>query len=56
MQTQNEIRESITNRLVTALKSGSNIPWRRPWRTVGPRLPTNHVTGLTYTGINVLGE
>lgn len=54
MQTQNEIRESITSRLVAALKSGSNIPWRRPWRTVGPRLPTNHVTGRAYGGINIL--
>lgn len=54
MQTQAEIRQSITDRLVAALKSGSNIPWRRPWRTLGPRLPTNHVTGRTYGGINVL--
>lgn len=55
MQTQNEIRESITIRLVAALQSGtSKIPWRRPWRTVGPRLPTNHVTGRTYAGINIL--
>jgi len=54
MQSQNDIRESITNRLVAALKSGSNIPWRRPWRTLGPRLPTNHVTGRPYGGINIL--
>ena len=53
-QSQKEIQQSITDRLVAALKSGSNIPWRRPWRTVGPRLPTNHVTGRAYNGINVL--
>lgn len=56
MQTQAEIRQSITDRLVAALKSGSSskIPWRRPWRTLGPRLPTNHVTGRQYGGINIL--
>lgn len=55
MQTQAEIRQGITDRLVAALKSGTDkIPWRRPWRTLGPRLPTNHVTGRAYGGINVL--
>lgn len=54
MPTQNEIRQSITDRLVAALKSGSTIPWRRPWRFVGPRFPTNHITGKQYHGINVL--
>jgi antirestriction protein ArdC len=53
-QSQKEIQQSITNRLVDSLKSGSNIPWRRPWRTVGPKFPTNHVTGRAYHGINVL--
>ena len=54
MQTQNEIRQSITNRLVEALKSGTNIPWRRPWKTIGPRLPTNFVAKRAYSGINIL--
>lgn len=54
MQTQNEIRQSITNRLVDALKNGTNIPWRRPWKTNGPRLPTNFVAKRPYSGINVL--
>lgn len=56
MPTQAEIRQSITDRLVAALKSGTNhIPWRRPWRTVnGFRLPTNFVTGRAYGGVNVL--
>lgn len=55
MQSQNEIRQSITDRLLAALKSGTDkIPWRRPWRTLGPRLPTNHVTGRQYSGINIL--
>lgn len=53
MQSQSEIRQSITNRLVAALKSGTNIPWRRPWRTIGPRFPTN-VSGRAYSGINIL--
>lgn len=54
MPSQNESRQSITDRLVAALKSGSSIPWRRPWRLVGPRFPTNHITGRQYNGINVL--
>lgn len=55
MQSQSELRQSITDRLVNALKSGTDkIPWRRPWRTLGPRLPTNHVTGRAYGGINIL--
>lgn len=54
MQTAAEIRQSITDRLLSALKTGTNIPWRRPWRTLGPRLPTNHVTSRPYGGINIL--
>lgn len=54
-QTQAQIRQSITDRLVNALKSGTDkIPWRRPWRTLGPRLPTNHITGRAYGGVNIL--
>ncbi len=54
MQTQSDIRQAITDRLVAALRTTDNIPWRRPWRATGPRLPTNPVTGRTYSGINVI--
>ena len=56
MQTQAEIRQSITDRLVAALKTGTNIPWRRPWRTLGPRLPTNHVTGNGTATVQLKGN
>ena len=54
MQTQTEIRSSITNRIVEALKAGK-IPWRKPWSEVPDpvRLPTNFTTKRAYSGINV---
>lgn len=54
MLNQNEIRESITNRIVEALKQGK-IPWRRPWTEVlnPAKLPTNYVSKRAYSGINV---
>lgn len=54
MLSQSEIRESITNRIVAALKQGK-IPWRRPWTEVPnpATLPTNFVTKRAYSGINV---
>jgi antirestriction protein ArdC len=54
MLNQNEIRESITKRIVAALKQG-RIGWRRPWTEVPnpARLPTNFVTKRAYSGINV---
>lgn len=54
MQSQNEIRQSITDRIVEALKQGK-IPWRRPWTEVPnpAKLPTNFVSKRAYSGINV---
>lgn len=54
MQTQTEIRSSITHRIVAALKSGM-IPWRKPWSEVQDpvRLPTNFSSKRAYSGINV---
>lgn len=53
MQSQTEIRQSITNRIIDALKHGK-IPWRKVWTGVeGPRTPTNFVTKRRYSGINV---
>lgn len=55
MQTQNEIRAELTQRIVAALKAGT-IPWRKPWRSIPDpvRLPTNFVTKKAYQGFNVL--
>lgn len=54
MLNQNDIRQSITNRIVEALKQGK-IPWRRPWTEVPnpAKLPTNFVSKRAYSGINV---
>ena len=54
MLNQNEIRESITQRIVEALKQGM-ICWRRPWTEVPnpAKLPTNFVSKRAYSGINV---
>lgn len=55
MPSQNAVRDSITNRIIEALKAGT-IPWRKPWTTIADpvRLPTNFVTKKAYQGINVL--
>lgn len=55
MQTQNEIREQITNKLIDAIKAGT-IPWRRPWSSDSnaPGLHTSMSTGSPYRGINQL--
>jgi antirestriction protein ArdC len=55
MPTQNQIRESITNQILEALKSGDLPPWRRPWaldRNAGA--PVNIVSKKQYRGINPL--
>ena len=53
MTYQDEIRAQVTEKIVAALKSGQTPPWRRPWATYGPKLPTS-IAGHTYSGINVV--
>ena len=55
MQTQNEIREQITNQLISAINAGT-IPWKRPWSSDSnaPGLHTSLSTGSPYRGINQL--
>jgi len=53
MQSQTEIRQSITGKIIESLKKGK-IPWRKPWTGVeGPRTPTNFLTKRRYSGINI---
>lgn len=53
MQSQHEIRQGITNKIIDSLKAG-RIPWRKPWTGIdGPRTPTNFVTKRRYSGINI---
>jgi antirestriction protein ArdC len=55
MLTQSELREKITNQIVTALRAG-NVPfWRQPWshhKNAG--YPANAISGKPYRGINTL--
>ncbi len=56
MQTQSDIRSSITNTIIDALKNGGLPPWRRPWSN-DPNangLQTSMSTGNPYRGINQL--
>lgn len=41
---------SITNELIAIIERGV-LPWRRPWKVPGARLPLRH-TGEPYQGIN----
>lgn len=55
MQSQSELRQSITATIIDALKSGNLPPWRRPWSNdpnAGPH--TSLSTGTKYKGINQL--
>jgi antirestriction protein ArdC len=53
MSYQDEIRAQVTEKIVAALKSGQTPPWRRPWSSQGPALPTN-ISGRRYNGVNVI--
>jgi len=55
MPTTNDLRKTITDKVVTALKDGKTLPWRCPW--IGhpnSGLPTNILSNKRYRGINVL--
>lgn len=54
MPSQQQIREEITKRIVTAIESGV-MPWRRPWRTSkNSGRPANVSSKRPYTGVNPL--
>ncbi len=55
MQSQNEIRTNVTNKIVAALKSGAVPFWRQPWATgQNAGYPANAITGKRYRGVNLL--
>lgn len=56
MQTQSDIRSSITSTILDALKNGGLPPWRKPWSNDpnAPGLHTSMSTGNPYRGINQL--
>lgn len=54
MQSQSEIRQSITNKIIDSLRQGKLV-WRKPWSGVeGPRTPTNLVSKHKYSGVNTI--
>ena len=55
MPTQHEIRNTITQKIVDAVKNGTP-PWRKPWSNIPDpvRFPTNIASGNAYRGINNL--
>jgi len=59
MTTTNDIYQTVTDRIITALEQGT-APWLKPWAEgkCGTMGPFNAATGRPYNGINwlVLGE
>jgi antirestriction protein ArdC len=55
MPSPNEIRQAITNKIITALRNGDLPPWRRAWSS-DPNCgaPKSALTKRPYNGINVL--
>jgi len=54
MASQNEIRERVTNEVVTALKNGV-VPWHRPWaESTNTGFPRNIISKRRYSGVNPL--
>ena len=55
MQSQSELRQTITYTIIDALKNGDLPPWRRPWSNdPNSGLHTSLSTGTPYRGINQL--
>jgi antirestriction protein ArdC len=54
VNTQTNIREQVTNKIVAALRAGTP-PWRQPWSgTANAGLPTNVASNKSYSGVNTL--
>ena len=56
MPTQSDIRQRVTDQILTALRKGGLPPWRKPWSDDpnAPGLHTSLSTGQSYRGINQL--
>jgi antirestriction protein ArdC len=56
MQSQSELRQTITSTIIDAIKNGGLPPWRKPWSDDpnAPGLHTSMSTGFPYRGINQL--
>ena len=53
MPNQNDIRQAITNQIISALERANVPPWRRPWRLgKNAGAPANVVSKRSYRGLN----
>jgi antirestriction protein ArdC len=53
MPSQNEIRQAITDSIISALESGNVPPWRRPWKLgKNAGAHANVVSKRSYRGLN----
>lgn len=53
MQDKNQLYDSVTAQIITALESENLPPWRKPWAGGVSSLPLRH-EGQAYRGVNVL--
>jgi len=55
MQSQSELRQSITDTIVQALEAGGLPPWRCPWQaSKNTGSPINVISKRSYSGVNPL--
>ena len=53
MQSQSELRNTITNTIIQALQAGGIPPWRQPWtNSSNTGSPINVVSKRPYSGVN----
>ena len=52
MPTNNQIRNDITQRIISAIEAGGLPPWRKTWSVGHTGLPTNAISGRAYSGVN----
>ena len=48
------IAQVVTDEVLTALRSGQELPWIQPWRTADIGVPYNPISKTQYRGINFL--
>lgn len=51
-KTKPDVYAIVTDKIIAALESGE-IPWRKPWKSVGGNGPMSLQTGKPYRGVNV---
>ena len=49
-----KVEQIVVNNLLEAIESKKELPWTKPWATIGGGLPYNYDTGHTYSGFNLI--